>query len=117
MVGSDISENFNLEQVFQTIPEEIHDDLIKVMLQEKVWTSKLEELPEELIARINSVMQGNPLTKEGIVQFDDVFMSELRNKGGSEDLSLAFAGSYRCPSGKIVANPSLCFRSNEDLEI
>jgi hypothetical protein len=109
MVSSNFSEDRVIDNILaQNIPEEIHDDLIDAMLKERFETTESGELSENLIASINSVMQKNPSTNEETFYFDDVFLSKLSDRGGSENLVLAFTGSYRCRSGRIVANPSLC---------
>ena len=109
MAGSSFSDDRVTDNILaQNIPEEIHDDLIDAMLKEQFETTESGELSENLIARINPVMEKNPLTNEVHFHFDNVFLSKLSDRGGSEDLVTALAASCRCPSGRIVADCSLC---------
>jgi hypothetical protein len=99
MVGSDFSENFNLEQAFQTIPEEIHEELIVALCKQTCEEGKLEEFATKFNSSLTeSSLAG--LDDQSHFHFDDIFLKKLTDR---PQLVAALPGC--CMIGRVLRCP------------
>jgi hypothetical protein len=79
MAGADFSENLNLEQAFQTIPEEIHEELIAALCKVSCEEGKVEEFATQFNSSLTeSSLSG--LDDQGHFHFDDIFLNKLTDR-------------------------------------
>lgn len=100
MTGADFSENLNLEQTFQTIPEKIHEDLINAMLEKPFDQANPEELLDRMIAVTSDSKWSDLLGGIHRILGED-FVSELVKQNAQPDLVAFAAGKCVCKNGTV----------------
>jgi hypothetical protein len=79
MPGADFSENINLNQVFQTIPEKIREELIAALCKVSCEEGTVEEFADKFNSSLTkSSLSG--LDDQGHFHFDDVFLNKLTDR-------------------------------------
>jgi hypothetical protein len=79
MPGADFSENFNLEQAFQTIPEEIHEELIVALCKQTCEEGKVEEFAIQFNSSLTESSLAD-LDDQSHFHFDDIFLNKLTDR-------------------------------------
>ena len=100
MPGADFSENFNLEQAFQTIPEKIHEELITAMLAKPFDEAKSEELLDRMTAVTSDSKWSDLLGGVHRILGED-FVSELVKQNAQPELVAFAAGKCVCRNGTV----------------
>jgi hypothetical protein len=99
MAGADFSENLNLEQTFQTIPEEIHKELIAALCKVSCEEGTVEEFADKFNSSLTeSSLSG--LDDQSHFHFDNVFLNKLTDR---PQLVAALPGC--CMRGRVLKCP------------
>ena len=79
MAGSSSSQNHNFQETFKTIPEEIHDELITIIVSQP-FDENDQKNPEKFNKRINTAIANSSLSFSATdhFHFDEKFLSKLK---------------------------------------
>ncbi len=102
MAGSDFSENFNLEQAFQTIPEKIHEELITAMLAKPFDQANPEELLDRMTA-VTSDPKWSSLLGGELYTLGENFTSTLSQRDTPSEIVAFAARMCVCRDGTVRA--------------
>lgn len=104
MAGSISSQNHNFQEMFKTIPEGIHDQLIAIIVKQP-FDENDQKNPEEFNERINTAIANSSLnfSETDHFHFDETFLRKLKfGLTSSERFDFIALG---CLRGGVFVNP------------